>query len=377
MLKTAIRLMLASMVALTAMVSVAAFGVEGSANNVITIPVRQVFNSDAAASSEAPPALGAGVFSYVFTAQNPANPMPAGTVAGSYTFTIQGNGTYNIGPITFTSTGSFYYEIRSNSPERPGYTLDDVVYLIRVTVRDEAGGGLIATFAIVGSDTGLKYDEALFEKEYTSTASYPVVTTDIPVVKTVQGHPATPYTFTFRLTALTPNAPMPTGATGNTFDITIRGSGREYFGTWTYTTPGVFVYEVREIDTGNSDYDFDDTVYRITDTVTDENGQLVVSRVIVNSETNAQVSSLSFINTFTGGPGPDNDDEDVPVAENDTGNDRRPPGGTTTPTPGPKTGDYADPAVMIMAMAISAAIALFALFLIYFDRRSEKEYANF
>ena len=353
MLKTAIHLMLATMMVLTAMVPVFAFGVEGGTSNSITIPVRQVFNSDTVAS-------GAGVFSYVFTAQNPANPMPAGTVAGNYTFTIQGNNTYNIGPITFTTTGSFYYEIRSNSPERPGYTLDDTVYLIRVTVRDAVGGGLIATFAIVGSDTGQKYDEALFEKDYTSTASYPGDMTDVPVVKSVQGHPATPYTFTFRLQAQTPDAPMPAGAVGNTKDITIRGSGRAYFGTWSYTQPGTFIYTVREIPSNNSDYVFDTSVYTITDTVRSEEGQLVVSRVVTNAD-NRQVQSMSFINFYIG------------RGTITTETTPTPPG---TP-PGPKTGDYADPAVMIIAMAISAAIALFALFLIYFDRRSEKEYANF
>ena len=351
-----------------AVLPLTAFGTTSS----VTIPVEQIFNAQPGAASQ-------GTFSYVLTPNNAGQPMPTGTVDGRYTFSITGSDTHTITISGFPHAGYFFYTVRAaERAANDSYTLDDTVYTIIVKVINLPGGGLSASLHAVAVGTEVteatKVDEIIFDKSYAFAAA---ITGSIPVIKTVQGHPAQDYTFTFRLTALTPNAPMPTGATGNTFDITITGSGREYFGTWTHTTPGVFVYEVREIDTGNRDYDFDDTVYRITDTVTDENGQLVVSRVIVNAETNAPVSSLAFINNFTGGPGPGNDDEDedVPVAENDTGNDRpgTGPGGATQ---GPKTGDYADPIRMIIVMVMSAAIALFALFLIYFDRRSEREHTG-
>ena len=333
--------------------------------NSVTIPVEQIFNAQEGAASQ-------GVFSYVLTPNNPGQPMPAGAVDGRYVFEITGSDTVTITIDDFLHAGHFFYTVRAaERAANDSYTLDDTIFTIIIRVENLPGGGLTARIHAIVEGTEVteasKREEIVFDKSYAFGAA---TTNSIPVSKHVTGNPAQDYTFTFRLTAQNDGAPMPTGATGNTFDITITGSGQAYFGTWTYTTVGVFVYEVKEIDTGNADYEFDDTVYRITDTVTDENGQLVVNRVMVNADTNATVTSLSFLNTFVGRQDPPPENEEGPPPPR---NDRpTPPPGTT----GPKTGDYADPAGMLLVMAISAAIALFTLVLIYMDRRSEKEHGG-
>ena len=350
----AIMLSVCALVLSLAVLPLTAFG----ASSPATIPVEQIFNVQPGAASQ-------GVFSYVLTPRNAGQPMPTGTVGGSYTFTITGSSTQTITIGGFSHAADFFYTLRAaDRPANDSYLLDDTVYTLIIRVTNTADGGLSAMLYAVFNSSNIneatKVERIVFDKSYAFTYSGPVA--DVPVVKTVQGNPAQAYTFTFRLTAQTTDAPMPQGSTGNTKDITITGSGRAYFGTWTYSTPGIFVYQVREIPSNNSDYEFDTSIYTITDTVTDEGGQLVVNRVVTNAD-NRPVQSMSFINIFVGR------DTEIQETTPTPGG-----GGTGTPTPGPKTGDYADPAAMMLAMAISAAIALFTLFLIYIDRRSEEEH---
>ena len=326
----------------------------------ISIPVEQIF-------SVTPGVDDPGTFDYVLQRLNPSFPLPAGASGDTYAFSMTGNTNRDIGPITFTHAGLFDYEIMSVSPSGTGITLDDTIYVVTIAVNNTPGGGLqariiVATRTETTPPTPKIEQPIVFEKSLSALASDPNVKVDPPVSKTVQGSPATPYTFTFRLEAMTPGAPMPEGSTGNIKDITIVGSGSREFGVWAYTTAGIFTYTVREIASSNPNYVFDTSVYTITDTVRNQDGQLVVDRVVTNAE-NRQVESMSFINFYVG--------DDVEV--------QGPPAGSTVgggnrPAVGPKTGDYTDPAAMIVAMTVSAVVALFALFMIYIDRKGEDEY---
>jgi len=290
------------------------------------------------------------------------SPLPAGAVGNSYDFSLTGNETRSVGPITFVHAGLFTYEIRSTSTAATGISLDPTVYTVSVIVDNAPGGGLVARIAAVESNMSNAKDlSVVFDKTYSSLATIPGDKPELNVVKTVQGNPATPYTFTFRLEAANAGQPMPAGATGSTFDITVTGSGAVQFPNWSYPIAGDFVYTVREIPTANTDYVFDTTVYTITDVVRSVDGQLVLqSRTITNDAGNV-VTSMSFVNTYVG--------VEVEVQA-------PPPGVTRPPIVGPKTGDYVDPAGLVAAMAISASIALFSLVLIYMNRRSEEEHGE-
>ena len=352
-----------------------------AASASLSIPVEQIFGI-------APGVQQDGVFQYELRRMDSSSPLPAGAQGDVFVFTMAGSETRDIGPIVFNHGGIFTYEVRSAAQSAGNLSIDGTIYTVVIAVRN-VDGGLVAEIRTIyarspeaPSTAKLEVDHVLFEHAYGVMASNPDDKFDPPVVKTVQGNPAVPYTFTFRLEAQGDGQPMPTGATGNTFDITTAGSGRATFGTWSYTEAGVFIYSVREIPSENADYVFDTTVYTITDTVTQENGRLVVDRVVTNAD-NRHVVSMSFLNTYIG--------TDIEVQEPGQpgpggvvgpGGEPGPGAGTGTttgtgqrrPVLGPKTGDYADPIEMIVAMGISTAIALFALVLIYMDRRSEKEH---
>jgi len=344
-----------------------------AASAALSIPVEQVFALTPGVERE-------GTTDYVLQRLDSAHPLPEGAVGDQFSFTLTGNQQRDVGPITFIHAGLFSYEVRSDQTQQVGYLLDDTIYTIIIGVRN-VGTGLEAEIQAIYSRTStsppsakLEVDRIVFNTTYQALASDPELKVDPPVIKMVQGNPAVDHTFTFRLEAQNTGQPMPAGATGTIKDITIAGSGRAEFGTWSYTEAGVFVYTVREILDNNADYRFDTAVYTITDTVRSEAGQLTVDRAITN-ENDRPVSVLTFINHYEGR---DIEVQEVPPPA--TPGTTLPPGaGFGRPTQtiqGPKTGDYADPVGMIFAMAASAVIALFTLYLIYYDRKSEREYQS-
>lgn len=72
--------------------------------------------------------------------QSTQMPMPeAAQQAQSMTITIQGEGTSEFGPITFTEEGTYVYEITENNTGVSGYTYDQARYLVTYTVTEENG----------------------------------------------------------------------------------------------------------------------------------------------------------------------------------------------------------------------------------------------
>jgi len=348
-----------------------------AASASISIPVAQTFSLPPGIERE-------GANTYLLQALDSTHPLPEGAADNRFVFSLTGNQQKNIGPIIFTHAGLFTYEIKSDQAPRPGHVIDDTIYTIVIGVRN-VDGGLLAEIRTIYSRTAtspssakLEAESIVFNKGYQPLASDPKLKADPPVIKMVQGNPAKDHTFTFRLEAQNAGQPMPEGAVGSQKDITITGNNRAEFGTWSYTEVGVFVYTVREIYDSTADYRFDTAVYTITDTVISENGQLVADRVVSN-ESGSRVSALIFINYYTG--------RDVEVQEkpeqpsrpsvsDEASSAALPPAGSTHFVQGPKTGDYADPIGTLFAMGISAVIALFTLFLIYYDRKGEKDYEN-
>ena len=79
--------------------------------------------------------------------------------------------------------------------------------------------------------------------------------------------------------------------------ISIAGSGKGEFGTWSYQKEGNYYYKITEVNTGESRYTYDPVIYTITDMVKDADGQLVVNRVVTN-EAKKQIDSCIFINKY-------------------------------------------------------------------------------
>lgn len=139
---------------------------------------------------------------------------------------------------------------------------------------------------------------------FTITNKYivPLAVDDPPVVKKVIGDtPKSPDTFIFVFQSNKDTNPMPEGSTGKTKEITITGSGYKEIGEITFTEPGVYSYTIYEKDSGATGYTYDKTVYTITYTITEKDGELLVNRKITESN-GKEVDAPVFTNRYTEKP---------------------------------------------------------------------------
>jgi len=259
-----------------------------------------------------------------------SNPMPAGSGADGYNFTITGTDDTDIGPITFTQMGVYTYEITNTTDPGPGYTCDPEAYTLKIYADEDL------KIAVVAYDMDEnKVEEIKFTHTYSLLPSDPGMMPDPPVVKTVAGNPAVARTFIFNLTAEDLSNPMPAGSMNGVKAIQIAGSGWASFGTWSYTAEGTYRYRVTEVNSGASGYIYDTAVYSITDSVKALNGQLTVTRVVTTS-LNKQVTTMSFINTFRDNGGSKPAPYDPPATPSG-------PSPTATPSPPSPTATPSDP----------------------------------
>jgi len=234
--------------------------------------IRQVLRSDG--SAMAPRAT----FTYRMTAQTPATPLPQGSNAGSYTFSVTGNTEVGLASISFTAPGVYRYELRCMPEVEAGFTADSQIYTIEMYVKGDR-----TVFSVVYMSDGNKTTDISFIQRYSARPSDPKLMVDPPVKKIVEGNPPRASIFEFQLKAEDSSNPLPEGSRGDTKILKIRGSGEADFGVWSYTKAGRYRYFVSEIDTNSKGYKYDKVIYTITDNVTASDGQLVLSRTVTDS----------------------------------------------------------------------------------------------
>ena len=253
----------------------------------VVLTIQQLFTNN---GITAPPGE---TFAYRLAPEDEGIPMPEGSGTGGYTFTISGTGVMDIAPIAFAQEGLYRYEVSCISAMGPGYATDRQSYAIEVRVRSD-----LTAIVLVYKDNGDKASGISFAHSYGKAPTDP---TGAPlVVKTVFGNPEQASAFAFLLTAGNPSNPMPAGSANGVKTVYITGSGSADFGAWRYTEEGIYYYTVYEMNTGIPGYTYDTMAYTIKDFVRAEGDQLVLTRTVTNRANN-QVSSFSFINTYTPG----------------------------------------------------------------------------
>jgi len=311
-----------------------------SAAGQVTLAVKQDFSGTG---------TSAKTCSYRLIPKQASNPMPAGSGADGYPFSITGTDEISVGPITFTQAGQYAYELRHTTPPASGFTYDQEVYTLEMYVKSDLTVAVVVTKKDGSKAAGITFahtGQGLLPSD-------PAIMVDPPVVKTVSGNPARASVFTFRLTAGSQSNPMPAGSANGVKTIQITGPGRGEFGTWSYVSEGTYYYTVSEENIGESGYTYDTAVYTITDTVKAVDGQLAVTRIVTNSA-NKQVISLSFINTYTQGGRPTS-------LEGKPGK------------PGPITGDEFQAVLYIALFCGAGALALASvIYLLAGKRRGKK-----
>jgi len=353
-------------------------------DNTLEFAVKQVFTTSSAAAKD--------VFTYILKPLEAGSPLPAGSAAQGYTFAVSGTGSVKISLPNNSGLGHYRYELyQVDVAQAPGYTYDKRVFTIEAHMGAEK-------ITVLNQD-GAKVEDIKFENSYDPLPSDPRLMVDPPVKKNVFGNPSKDSVFIFKLTAREASQPMPPGSVDGVKTLTVVGSGEGEFGVWSYYKAGVYFYTVSEVHAAEYGYVYDTTVYTITDTVTEVDGQLVLNRVVTNSN-NKPVTTLTFINRYDpgggnsggngggngggyggGNPGLDIGDggtpvsgisaADFPVVDMGGGDPGNNPGAVISVGNLPKTGDANNPALYILLLALGALLVIGASMYLTVGKRKD------
>ena len=227
--------------------------------------------------------------------------------AGDYSFTIKGSdgapmpaeatvknaagGSVDFGTITFTKDDlgsatekTFTYTITEDEGDKPGVSYSDEAQTVTVTVKDNGNGTLSATTNPAATPL------FTITNTYTPTPNQSSVTDQIKITKELTGRDLTAGEFTFQLK----------DADGNVVSTaTNAADGTIIFNPITFTEVGTYTYTVSEVNSGADNITYDDSVYTVTATVTD-NGDGTKSVVW-----SYEGGNIVFKNTYTAPAAPE------------------------------------------------------------------------
>ena len=186
------------------------------------------------------------------------------------------DGTVTLSPITYDAPGTHSYEIREVNG---GKTIDGVrysgtTYHVNTTVSDTGEGELAVTHELV------EEGPATFTNAYETTPADVTITAH----KELLGATLTDGQFAFQLTGM-----------GSDLRATNDAQGNVAFPHLLLTELGTYTYELRELNDRQEGVTYDERVYVVTVTVTDDG----FGHLSATVTTDAPEGSLAFENTYT------------------------------------------------------------------------------
>ena len=237
-------------------------------------------------------------FEFGLTSENNA-PMPESStapVAVSVTKDDQheGKAAIDFGTIEYTSPGTYVYKV---SEKNAGTTVDGIAYSknvaeVTVTVTPNKKGELSAAVKVTWSEA----DETEFKNVYTAEPVESSVTDKIDVTKSLTGRDLTAGEFSFELREIVDKEFKPVETVKND------ANGNVTFSPIKYTEIGQHTYTLHEVKGNAGGITYDDTVYTIVTTVSDNGkGQLVATHELATHELKGakDVKSIKFENAYT------------------------------------------------------------------------------
>lgn len=203
--------------------------------------------------------------------------------------------------VTYTEAGDYVYIIREQIPSNKalGMTYDESEYRVTVTVTDDQQGNLKASEPKIEKKAAgaADYEEAdavVFKNSYEPLSG---TYTPLKITKVLSGDRNTALAageFSFEMSVDSANPEdgitLPQQTT-----VENAADGTVQFGNITFTKPGTYVVQVKEVVPADGDkvagVTYDDHVIKSTFTVTDVDGQLTVNRT-------SSTGSQTFTNTY-------------------------------------------------------------------------------
>lgn len=217
-----------------------------------------------------------------FTTEQDAQPLSVvvNTVEGGFSFE----------PLTYDQIGTYYYIVREDaSAALPGITYDDTVYRLTVTVTDE-NGVLTANTAITDADG--QTADLTYRNVYRPVAAL----LQLGGKKILQGAQLTSGQFHFTLFAADENFNAHEQALKTT---TNAADGSFRFEQLVYEQTGTYYYIIREeIVDPIEDMIYDDTIYAVTVTVTDDGNGALLAQTDISRIGGGAADEIVFENVY-------------------------------------------------------------------------------
>ena len=251
------------------------------------------------------------------------------------TGTNAADGTVALSPITYDAPGTHSYEIREVNA---GKTIDGVrysgtTYHVNTTVSDTGDGALAVKHELV------EEGPATFTNAYETTPADVTITAH----KELLGATLTDGQFAFQLTGM-----------GSDLRATNDAQGNVAFPHLLLIEPGTYTYELRELNDGQEGVTYDERVYVVTVTVTDDG----LGHLSAEVSMDAADGALAFTNTYT----PPVTPEEPPAPKPPTKPDPAPAPKPARPSrPLPKAGDVTSDAIVVTLVAVALLAGTLAM----------------
>lgn len=254
--------------------------------------------------------LAEGEFEFQLAAAE-GTPMPQATTAtnatdGTVTFSPI---TYHLGDLAGETSKTFTYTISEVANGKAGVTYDQTKHTASVTVTDNGDGTLSVSDPV--------YDDgSATAPTFTNTYKAAAVTTALPTVtKIVSGDKPDAYPmFTFALEALSGSIlPDSAGENGVTTGV-INGDGTVSLGSITFDQAGTYSYKAYEVAGNAEGWTYDNTVYNVTYTVTDDGAGVLGTSASITTSDGTAADAVTFENVYTA-PAPEPEPEPEPTPE--------------------------------------------------------------
>ncbi len=144
-----------------------------------------------------------------------------------------------------------------------GFTYDGTVYKVVVAVVDDGNHNIVATPSLYVKN-GDNWDTAA-DIQFVNTYDAEDAEVVLKATKLLTGKTMQADEFTFEVRGVTSDAPMPNSVTAKN-----TANGEIVFEKIVFDKVGTYVYEVVEQNGGSDNYDYDESVYTVTVTVTDD-----------------------------------------------------------------------------------------------------------
>ena len=144
-------------------------------------PVTKVITGDKPEEAE--------TFKFTFTRDDKSYPMPNGAKEDTLTLSINGEGTAEVGQITFAQTGTYTYTIKEVNTGKTGYGYDGSVYKIKYEVKENTSSGILSAARTITKDGAPVKDQKAVSFKFTNSFKATPKTPHLTVTKTVTSTP--------------------------------------------------------------------------------------------------------------------------------------------------------------------------------------------